>query len=154
MYPSLTTLPGDVLADFERQLDRLMGASEWPSSIRAVARGSFPALNVGVTEDAVEIYALAAGLDPDKIDVSVDKGVLTIAGERSGKVAADGNGNGSSGKRTVYANERFAGAFKRAVSLPDDVDTSSVDASYRNGVLKIVIPKRESRKARRVEIKE
>jgi HSP20 family protein len=151
MYPSLTTLPGDVLADFERQLDRLMGTSEWPSSIRAVARGSFPALNVGMTEDAVEIYALAAGLDPNKIDVSVDKGVLTISGERPGR--PDGNGDGSN-KRTVYASERFAGAFKRAVSLPDDVDNSKVDASYRNGVLKIVIPKRESRKPRRVEIKE
>ena len=151
MYPSLTTLPGDVLADFERQLDRLMGTSEWPSSIRAVARGSFPALNVGMTDDAVEIYALAAGLDPNKLDVSVDKGVLTIAGERPGR--PNGNGNGAD-KRTVYASERFTGAFKRAVSLPDDVDTTKVDASYRNGVLKIVIPKRESRKPRRVEIKE
>ena len=149
MYPSLTTLPGDVLADFERQLDRLMGTGEWPSSIRAAARGSFPALNVGVTQDAVEIYALAAGLDPARIDVSVDKGVLTISGERPG------NGNAKSNdKRTVYASERFSGPFKRAVSLPDDVDTGKVDASYRNGVLKIVIPKRESRKPRRVEIKE
>ncbi len=148
MYPSLTTFPGDALADFERQLDRIMGSSDWPSSIRAVARGSFPALNLGVTEDAVEIYALAPGLDPDRIVLSVDKGLLTISGERPRELPA------ASEKVTVYASERFAGPFKRVISLPEDVDTTQVDAAYRNGVLKVVVPKQHAGKPRRVEIKD
>ena len=64
MYPSLTTFPGDILADIERQLDRALGSGDWPSSIRAVARRSFPAINMGVTDASVEIYAFAPGLDP------------------------------------------------------------------------------------------
>ena len=151
MYPSLTTFSGDLFADFDavhRQLDRLLGWNEWPSSIRAVARGSFPALNVGTTEAAVEIYAFAPGLDPARIDVSVDKGVLTITGERSPESPE------ASDKLNVYARERFTGAFKRVVSLPDLVDAAKVEATYVNGVLKIVVPKRENEKPRRIEIKE
>lgn len=145
MYPSLTTFPGDILADIERQLDRALGSGDWPSSIRAVARGSFPAINMGVTDASVEIYAFAPGLDPAKIEVSVDKGLLTLTGER----AAD---NPGPEKVATYARERFTGQFKRVVSLPEDVDTGKVDASYRNGILKILVPKREARKPRRIEI--
>ena len=148
MYPSLTTFPGDALADFERHLERILGPSHWPSSIRAVARGAFPAINMGVTNEAVEIYALAPGLDPSQIVLSVDKGILTISGERQAQRPE------ASDKATVYAAERFAGPFKRVISLPEDVDTAQVDASYRNGVLKVLVPKQEARKPRRVEINE
>ena len=150
MYPSLTTYSGDLFADFDavhRQLDRMLGWNDWPSSIRAVARGSFPALNVGTTEAAVEIYAFAPGLDPAKIEVAVDKGVLTITGERPAETE-------TSDQRNVYAQERFTGAFKRVVSLPDQVDAARVEATYVNGVLKIVVPKRENEKPRRIEVKE
>lgn len=150
MYPSLTTHRGDLFAEFDavqRQLDRLLGWSDWPSSIRAVARGSYPALNLGTSEDAVEIYAFAPGLDPANIEVSVDKGLLTITGERAAELP-EGE------KVNVYARERFVGAFKRVVSLPEEVEPAKVDATYRNGVLKIVVPKRESRKPRRIEVKE
>ena len=150
MYPSLTTYSGDLFADFDavhRQLDRMLGWNDWPSSIRAVARGSFPALNVGTTEAAVEIYAFAPGLDPAKIEVAVDKGLLTITGERPAETE-------TSDQRNVYAQERFTGAFKRVVSLPDQVDAARVEATYVNGVLKIVVPKRENEKPRRIEVKE
>src|SRR5690242_3094219 len=72
MYPSLTRVPGDLFSEFEtlqRQVEQLFGARSWPSSIRAAGRGAFPALNMGVTTDAVEIYAFAPGLDPAKIEV-------------------------------------------------------------------------------------
>ncbi len=151
MYPSLTRYSGDLFSDFDalqRQVEQLLGVRGWPSSIRAAGRGAFPAINMGVTEDAVEIYAFAAGLDPAKIEVAVDKGLLTVSGERASDVPEE------SDKVSVYAAERFAGAFKRVVSLPDDVDAGKVDASYRNGVLKIVVPKRESSKPRRIEVKD
>ncbi|TMH10238.1 MAG: Hsp20/alpha crystallin family protein, partial [Betaproteobacteria bacterium] len=66
MVPSLMRYPGDLFADFDelqRQMDRLFGASGLNSSIRAVQRGSFPAVNVGTTPDAIEIYAFAPGID-------------------------------------------------------------------------------------------
>jgi HSP20 family protein len=155
MYTSLLRTPGDWFADFDLLQDRLDellgGRGATPSSIRAVGRGgAFPALNVGSSADALEIYALAPGIDPTSIDVSVDKGLLAIAGERP---AQSSGGDGSSAaERNVYANERFIGRFRRVVALPDDADPSRVEASYRDGVLKIVVPKRESSKPRRIAI--
>jgi HSP20 family protein len=151
MYPSLTRFPGDLLAGFDglqRQFDQLFGDRGWPSSIRAAGRGAFPAINMGVTPDVVEIFAFAPGLDPSRVEVSVDKGLLTIAGERPRQLPEE------SEKLSVYASDRFTGPFRRVVSLPEDVDASRVEATYRNGVLKIVVPKAEASKPRRIEIKD
>ena len=150
MYPSLTTFPGDLFAEFDamqRQLNQLFGAAEWPSSIRASARGAFPAVNMGTTEDAVEIYAFAPGLEPAKLDVTLEKGLLIISGERKSDTPG-------SGAVTYYADERFEGSFRRVVSLPDEVEPSRIEATYRDGVLRIVVPKREAVKPRRIEVKE
>ena len=146
MYPSLTREAGGLFGEFEglqRQLDLLLNRGSWPSSIRAATRGAFPAINMGVTPEAVEIYAFAPGLDAAKIDVCVDKGLLTIAGERPAERADD---------VAVFAEERFSGAFRRVVSLPEDADAARVQATYRDGVLKIVIPKREASKPKRIEV--
>jgi HSP20 family protein len=151
MYASLTRFPGDMFADFEalqRQVEQLLGNRSWPSSIRAAGRGAFPAINMGVTADAVEIYAFAPGIDRTKLDVSVDRGVLTIAGERPNELPEE------SEKVSIYADERFGGSFKRAISLPDDADTSRIEADYRDGILRITVPKRENTKPRRVEVKD
>ena len=149
MYSSSMRFPGDLLAEFgdlQRQAEQMFGALGLHSSIRAVRRGAFPAINMGTTDEAVEIYALAPGIDPAKLDVSVDKGLLTIAGERQSDVPKEHD------KLSVYACERFNGSFKRVVSLPEDVDAAKVNATYRNGVLRVVIPKRESSKPRRIEV--
>ena len=150
MYASLTRFPGDMFADFEalqRQVEQLLG-NRWPSSIRASERGAFPPINMGVTPEAVEIYAFAPGIDASKLDVHVDRGVLTISGERATDVPE------ASDKVSVYADERFSGTFRRAVSLPDDADSSRVGASYRDGILRITVPKRENAKPRRIEVKD
>lgn len=151
MYPSLTRFSGDLFAEFDglqRHLERLLGLKGMPSSIRAASRGAFPAVNMGTTDEAVEIYAFAPGIDPATVDVSVDKGLLTISGERRTELPED------SEKVSVYAGERFDGTFKRVVSLPDDAQTARVEATYRNGVLRVVIPRREASRPRRIEVKE
>jgi HSP20 family protein len=151
MVSTLLRFPGDVFADFDelhRQLDRLLGTSSMSSSIRAVQRGTFPAVNIGVTPDAVEIFAFAPGIDPATLDVSIDKGLLTIAGERRAR-EQDPNA-----KVNVYARERSHGEFRRVVSLPDDADPDRVNASYTNGILRITVQKREASRPRRIEIKD
>jgi HSP20 family protein len=55
-------------------------------------------------------------------------------------------------RASVYANERFSGPFRRVVSLPEDADPSRVEASYRDGVLRISVAKRESSLPRRIEV--
>lgn len=147
MYPSLMKFdPFAELGDFQQQVAQLFGGLGLPSSIRAVRRGAFPAINMGMTDDAVEIYALAPGIDPAKLEVSLDKGLLTIAGERDSDVPADNE------QLSVYASERFNGTFRRVVSLPEDVDADQVNATYRNGVLSIIVPKRAGSKARHIEV--
>jgi HSP20 family protein len=149
MYPSLTRFSGDLFADLdaiERQMDSLSGLRRWPSSIRAANRGAFPALNVGMTNDAVEIYAFAPGIDPSKLDVSIDKRLLTITGERASDLPQ------ATEKVAVHAGERFTGAFRRVISLPEDVDASRVEASYRDGILRIAVPKLEKARPRRIEV--
>ena len=151
MYAPLTRYPGEMFADFEalqRHVGQLLGQVVWPSSIRAAQRGAFPPINMGSTSEAVEIYAFAPGVDLGKVQVSVDKGLLTVSGERPSELPAE------SEKVSIFAAERFAGPFKRVVSLPDDADPSRVEARYRDGILRIVIPKRESSKARRIEVKD
>jgi HSP20 family protein len=115
------------------------------SSIRALAGQAFPALNVGTTPDSVEIWALAPGLDPAALQVTADRGLLVIAGERRTD-RPDGEGT------TVYAQERFTGSFRRVVGLPEDADPARIDASYRDGVLRISVAKRESSRPRRIEV--
>jgi HSP20 family protein len=129
-------------------VEQLLGNRGWPSSIRAAERGAFPAINMGVTPDAVEIYAFAPGIDISRLEVSVDRGVLTLSGERPGDVPK------ASDKVSIYADERFSGPFKRAVSLPEDADSSRIDARYRDGILRITVPKRENAKPRRIEVKD
>lgn len=149
MYPSLTRFPRGLFAELDalqRHMDQLFGQPSWPSSIRAANRGAFPALNVGMTGDAVEIYAFAPGIDPAKLEVSIDKGLLTITGERPSDLPE------ASEKVSVYADERFTGAFRRVISLPDDVDGSRVEAKYRDGILRISVPKVEKSKPRRIEV--
>src|SRR5437868_12885781 len=104
MFWSLTTFPGDVFAEFEaiqRQLQQLFDLDDMPSSIRAASSGTFPALNMGNTDDAVEIYAFAPGLDPAKIEVSVQKGLLILSGQRADALAELPK------DASIYAQERF-----------------------------------------------
>jgi HSP20 family protein len=138
--------PRDVFAEMDRLQRQLQQAFEVSPSIRGFTRGGFPALNVAGTADSAEIYAFAPGLDPGSIDVQIERGVLSIAGERPSALPGD--------KRTasVHQNERFAGRFHRVITLTDDLEPNAVQASYRDGVLHISIRRRETTKPRRINV--
>lgn len=147
MYRSL--FARDVFSELDRLQREMNTLFDYSPSIRGAGRGGYPALNVGSTDSAVEVYAFVPGLQPQDIDVQLDRGVLTIAGER--KPVLPGNGSRDD-KSTVHINERFAGRFRRVVSLPDDVDPNSVSADYADGVLRVSISRRESSKPRRIAV--
>lgn len=138
-------------ADLFEQLSRLQNQFDQAffrpgASIRALAGATFPALNVGSTPETVEVMALAPGLDPAAIQLTIDRGLLTISGERQSTLPEPGE------RTSVYAQERFTGAFRRVLSLPDDIDPAKVDASYQDGVLRVTLSRRASAKPRRIEI--
>lgn len=126
-------------------LDTMLRPSE-RSSIRAASGASFPVMNVGATPEAIEVMAFAPGIDSSQLQITIDRGLLVVAGERKDLVPEPGDST------TVYARERFSGSFRRVVSLPEDADPAKVDATYRDGVLRITIAKRESSKPRRIEV--
>ncbi|MBV6272669.1 Hsp20/alpha crystallin family protein [Alcaligenaceae bacterium CGII-47] len=137
----------DVFAELDRLQREMQDAFDLSPSIRGIGRGGFPALNVGGTPQSVEVYAFAPGLDPATMEVSLDRGLLTIAGERKSELPS-----GDENKATVHINERFSGRFRRVVSLSDDVDPSTVSADYHDGVLHIHMKRQESAQPRRITV--
>lgn len=137
-----SSLFGD-LRRLEQELDELVGRSgSWSTGIRS-RPGTFPAINVGSTDDRVTVYVFAPGVDPKSLDIQVQQNVLSIAGER--QIAVED-------KATYYRQERFSGEFRRVLTLPEDVDPDKVEAKYRDGIVEISVRRRESAKPRQIEI--
>jgi len=142
----LSLFPRDVFAELDRLQRQVQQAFEFSPSIRGFARGGYPALNVGSTPQSAEIFAFAPGLDPATIEVNLERGVLTIAGERKRDLP------GGDAKATVHIHERFAGRFRRVVTLADDLDPNAVKAQYRDGVLHVSIRRQEAAQPRRINV--
>ncbi|WP_066741204.1 Hsp20/alpha crystallin family protein [Cupriavidus sp. D384] len=135
----------DLFSDFDRlqrQMTSLFGG--FPSSIRAGRSSAFPAINIGATDDSIEIVAFAPGLKQEDIEVTIDRGLLTISGERQ-PLWQDGMP-----ESRHYAQERFVGAFRRVIELPEGADPDKVQARYANGCLSVSVGKREASKPRAI----
>ncbi|MBJ9591510.1 Hsp20/alpha crystallin family protein [Burkholderia seminalis] len=137
--------------DFFSELDRLQQQMAqrfggFPSSIRAGRSGTFPQINIGATDESIEIVAFAPGIDANELDVSIDKGLLIISGERRSTQPDTGS------ETRTYAQERFAGTFRRVIELPDTADPDKVQARYDNGCLSISVGKRESSRPRAISV--
>lgn len=133
----------DVFAELDRLQRDMLQAFEIQPTIRGAARG-YPALNLGSTPRSFELFVFAPGLDPATLDVQIEKGVLTVAGERKAEAPAE--------KSTRHVDERFAGRFRRVVTLPDDADPNAVDAKYTDGVLHLSIARKEAAQPRRITV--
>jgi HSP20 family protein len=132
------------LARLQQQLDEIfpMGST----GIRALPGRTFPAINVGSTAEAVEVIAFVPGIDPKELEITVDKGTLSLAGQRQSELAI------SNERAHTYAQERFAGQFRRVISLPEDADPGKVEAKFRDGVLRVTVAKKESSKPRQITV--
>lgn len=140
-----TLFRGSALEDLWRlqnEIEELFGEVT-PRPIRSVPRGSFPALNVGLTPQKVDVQLFAPGIDKNALQVNIEQNLLTISGERRVPPTEGA---------AQYRKERFDGAFQRSVTLPEDVDPEKVDARYRDGVLQISIQRREAAKPRQITI--
>jgi HSP20 family protein len=140
----LSLFPRDVFAELDRLQRQMQQAFEYSPSIRGFSRGGFPALNLGGTPQSAEVYAFVPGLDPASIEVNLERGVLSIAGDRKLDLPTE--------NASVHVNERFAGRFHRVIALGDDLDPRAVQARYRDGVLHISIKRQETAQARRISV--
>lgn len=105
-----------------------------------------PSVDVEEEEDKYVIKADLPGVDKKDIDVKLENGVISIRGE---KKTEKETGKGTKRHRT----ERFHGTFARSFTLPDAVMEDKVDASYKDGVLLLTIPKSEEVKPKSIDIK-
>ncbi|MEV0158542.1 Hsp20/alpha crystallin family protein [Nonomuraea fuscirosea] len=122
--------------EFERQFDRL--------TRQAFDNGSaaMPMDGLRRADDVLLRFDLP-GIDPDSIEVTVDRGVLSVSARREEEIADD---------ERLFVRERTMGTFTRRVYLSEHLDSDKIDAGYANGVLTVRIPVLERAKPRKVEI--
>lgn len=126
--------------DFERIIRNFMGDAD------TSLNGAFsPALDVEETEDGFTLHVELPGVPADNVDVSIEENVLTISGTRD--FYAEKNAD------EFRRVERRFGTFHRAVRLPDRVDPDGIAAAFKDGLLTVTVPKAESAKPRRIEVK-
>ena len=124
-------------------------------SARHQTRSAYPPVNVGSTDKNVDVYLFVPGMDADALDVVIEKNLLSVAGER--KLAelhgSEGHENeGHESEENYSRKERFEGQFKRVITLPEEVDTDSAEAIYRDGVLHISLAKQAVAKPRQIQV--
>ncbi len=148
MMNALTTQtrrdPFRELSTLQREVDRIFGDALGTSRSPATAGAWAPALDVEETEDAFTLYIELPGVSIEDVDVSLEENVLTIEGERRFYEQRQDD--------AFRRVERAFGRFHRAVRLPDRVDPEHVNATHRDGVLTIEVPKAEEAKPRRISI--
>jgi HSP20 family protein len=126
---------------FSREIDRVFDAFFGQTD---QARRWVPPVDLVEAEDHFVLRADLPGLSEGDVNIEVQDGTLTISGERTAEHEQREKG--------WYRIERSFGRFSRALSLPDGVDPDGIQASFKDGVLEVRIPKPEERKPRRIEI--
>lgn len=137
----------DNMSNFEDEITKLFKPI---SKLTGIDRGLFnsnwnPSIDVYESDDAVLIKADIPGLKRDEIDVSIDKDLLTIKGEKRREDEFN--------EKNSYRSERFYGSFSRTVQLHSEVDNEKVEATYKDGVLELKLPKKEEAKTKRISVK-
>ncbi len=105
--------------------------------------GWSPALDVYQSNDNIVAVVELAGMRKEDIEISLHDGTLTIGGERKRESA-----NGEKAERS----ERYIGTFRRSITLPTRVDANKVNASYRDGILTVTLPKAEEVKPKQIQV--
>ena len=111
-----------------------------------IARGAWsPSVDIYENKEQIVLEAELPGMSREDFDLSVENNVITLRGERHFEKKDE--------KDNYHRVERAYGSFTRSFTLPNTVLADSASAEYKNGVLRVTLPKREETKARRIEIK-
>lgn len=108
---------------------------ERPSGLRHIENweGFAPSIDVYETEKEFKVDVEIPGMDEKDIDITLGNNILTISGKKENEEIEEG--------KSFYRHERSYGLFKRSIQIPDEVEESKIEATYRKGILKIVLPK-------------
>ena len=121
----------DTVAELNRMREFWRAGVDPPREGRTHATAWIPTMDIFARGEDLVIRCELAGIGPDEASISLDHGVLTICGERSGAPEEEGT--------TYYVRERHYGEFRRTINLPDATDSSRVAASLEDGLLEITV---------------
>ena len=130
----------DRMMTLNRVLDQALGGNPNSSQVWV------PAIDVVEKKDAYLLYAELPGVDASKVDISFEQNVLTICGDKQTLTGTTDD------ELRVYAAERVAGSFERAVRLPEFVDGERISAEFNNGLLTVTVPKAKAAQHRKIAI--
>ncbi|HSV73732.1 MAG TPA: Hsp20/alpha crystallin family protein [Chthonomonadales bacterium] len=143
--------PFTQLEQMHRELSRALGLSEGSapgrrqmSFLPGRSARSYPLINLGEDRENVYVQALAPGIDPDSLNLTVHGNALTISGEKPGPADVP--------REAFHRSERAAGRFVRTVDLPNDVEADGATAQYAHGLLTITLPKPAAAKPRQIQV--
>jgi len=136
--------PFSDMTAIQNQMNRLFDSTLYGWSGESDTRTWMPQADIHETDEDLVVTADLPGIDVKSVDVRVENNVLSISGERKlQEIPKNGN---------VHRVERMYGAFARSFSLSTPVDTERIKANYKDGVLKITLPKAEQAKPKRIAI--
>lgn len=143
----------DEMDQLRREIDEIFQSFPFPSHrfqtmsyMPEYADWQYPLLNIVEEKNHYLIEAIAPGIDPATLDLSIAGNLLTISGEKmklSEEIKTD----------AFYRSERRAGKFSRTVELPLEIERDQVNAEYKNGVVYITLPKTEAVRAKEIPVK-
>lgn len=144
-YPQQRAGQSQLQDEFKQLVERFFNLSETTSDESSVVTSQWaPRVDIVEEPDRFAIFADLPGVDPQDVEVLMDKGILSIRGERRSEMDTQ-NGR--------YSRiERRYGMFHRRFALPDSADAEGITANGRNGVLEISIPKRPETTPRRIQV--
>ena len=135
------------LEAIQNEMNRMFDSSlvRWGDRDTGLLEGAWsPAIDIYDSKDNVMVKADIPGMKKDEIDVSVHGDTLILKGEKKQEKETK--------EKDFVRTERFCGSFNRAIRLPSEVDAAKVNASYKNGVLELVLPKKEESKPKQLKI--
>jgi HSP20 family protein len=135
--------PINALMNLQRELDRVFDNPRG-LDLGLSGRGVFPAVNVFSDQDGYVVRMETPGVSSDQITIESHGRTLTISGKRESGAPQGGS---------FHRRERNSGQFSRSLQLPDDLEFGRAEASYKNGMLTIRIPKKEEAKPHQITIK-
>jgi HSP20 family protein len=141
--------PWSVVSQLQNEINRVFGNLNETDGSSATSQWS-PAVDVREYSDRFQLLLDVPGVEPKDVEITLDNGILTVAGNRTEEKAAGADGADQPQQQRI---ERPVGQFHRRFILPDTADAEKVNASGRNGVLEIVIPKQPKAQPRRISVK-
>ncbi len=134
----------DEMERLQREMNQLYSSFFGRRSMQPRA-AVFPALNVTENENNLYLRAELPGLKAEDIEISVEGDTLTLRGERKPEEPSE--------KISYHRREREMGRFRRVISFPTRINPEGVEAVFRNGVLKLILPKAEEAKPKQIQVK-